>query len=247
MHNPQPGWVEQDAEQIWGSVVAAVTDAMAAAPGIEVAGVALSTQRESMLIWRRSTGEPLGSLLGWQDRRTADWCTNVLGTDAAAGRSVSDRTGLRIDPMFSAPKLRWLLDHRPADVPLEDVCAGTVDAWLVWRLTGGRVHATDAGNASRTLLYDVTALCWSDELGAIFGVPTAVLPEVRRSDAGYGVTQGLAGVADGTPIAAVLADSHAALFGQGGDSPGLVKATYGTGTSVMTRVAGFAPRRRACR
>ncbi len=240
--NPAPGWVQQDAEQIWASVLAAVADAGTAAGG-SVAAVALSTQRESVLAWRRSSGDPIGPLLGWQDRRTADWCTEVLGAEPDAERVVAARTGLRIDPMFSAPKLRWLLDHRPADVPLDDVCVGTVDAWLIWRLTGGRVHATDAGNASRTLLYDVGALAWSPELCRIFRVPGSVLPRSCRSDAGFGTTLGVPGVADGTPVAAVLADSHAALLGQGGESPGLVKATYGTGTSVMTPVAGYRPAR----
>jgi glycerol kinase len=237
--NPRPGWVEQDPEQIWRSVPEAVAEALSAAGDVRVVGVALSTQRESVLIWQRSTGRALGPLLGWQDRRTASWCTSLLSSDDPAAASVSTRTGLRIDPMFSAPKLRWLLDHRPVDAAIDDVCAGTVDAWLVWRLTGGRVHATDAGNASRTLLYDVTKLAWSKELCGLFGVPVSVLPDSRPSNAGFGETAGLAGIQDGTPLIAVLADSHAALFGQGGDSPGLVKATYGTGTSVMTPVSGY--------
>jgi glycerol kinase len=237
--NPRPGWVEQDPERLWRSVLAAVAEAMRAAAGVRVVGVALSTQRESVLIWQRSTGRPLGALLGWQDRRTADWCTDLLASDGAAATAVAKRTGLRIDPMFSAPKLRWLLDHRPAHVTLDDVCAGTVDAWLVWRLTGGRVHATDAGNASRTLLYDITDLAWSGELCVLFGVPVSALPDARASHAGFGQTSGIAGIPDETPVVAVLADSHAALFGQGGDSPGLVKATYGTGTSVMTPVADY--------
>jgi glycerol kinase len=237
--NPLPGWVEQDPEQLWRSVLAAVAQVLSAAADVRVVGVALSTQRESVLIWQRSTGRPLGPLLGWQDRRTVDWCTELLGRSDTAEKTVSTRTGLRIDPMFSAPKLRWLLDHRPAEVTLDDVCAGTVDAWLVWRLTGGRVHATDAGNASRTLLYDVRDLAWADELCELFGVPTSVLPDTRPSNAGFGQTSGVAGIPDGTPVIAVLADSHAALFGQGGDSPGLAKATYGTGTSVMTPVSDY--------
>ncbi len=246
--NPEAGWVEQDAEQIWRSVLAAVADllhavadVLSAAGDVRVVGVALSTQRESVLIWQRSTGRPLGPVLGWQDRRTADWCTDLAASDYTAAAAVSTRTGLRIDPMFSAPKLRWLLDHRPPEVPLTDICAGTVDAWLVWRLTGGRVHATDAGNASRTLLYDVTDLAWSAELCELFGVPVSVLPSARPSNAGFGRTSGIDGIPDGTPIVAVMADSHAALFGQGGDSPGLVKATFGTGTSVMTPVSSYRP------
>lgn len=239
--HPRPGWVEQDPDQLWASVLTAIGKAVSAAPGIELSGIALSTQRESVLIWRRSSGEPLGPVLGWQDQRTVDWCADLLAGDPAAGRTVADRTGLRVDPMFSAPKLRWLLDHRSPDVPIDDIGAGTVDAWLLWRLTGGQVHATDAGNASRTLLYDVTELGWSEQLRAVFGVPGEVLPRALRSDACFGATIGVPGAPDGTRVVAVLADSHAALFGQGGETPGLVKATYGTGTSVMTPVAGYRP------
>lgn len=233
---PQPGWVEQDAELIWDSVQAAVTRCLADG-ALDIAGVALSTQRESVVAWRRSTGTPIGPVLGWQDQRTAAWCSTI--TSAGAAALVSARTGLRIDAMFSAPKIRWLLRHRASGLDLDDVAVGTIDAWLTWRLTGGRVHACDAGNASRTLLYDVVDLAWSAELCTLFEVPVEVLPEVRRSDDSYGEVRDLAGITDGTPIVAVLADSHAALFGQGCTTPGLAKATYGTGTSVMTAVAAF--------
>ena len=233
---PQPGWVEQDAELIWVSVQSAVARCVADGP-LDIVGVTLSTQRESVLAWRRSTGRPIGPMLGWQDQRTADWCSKITNADAAA--LVSDRTGLRIDAMFSAPKIRWLLKHSASSIDLDDVAVGTVDASLIWRLTGGRVHACDAGNASRTLLYDVVDLAWSAELCALFEVPIAVLPDVRRSDGSFGEVRDLPGIPDGTPIVAVLADSHAALFGQGCTTPGLAKATYGTGTSVMTPVAAF--------
>jgi glycerol kinase len=178
---------------------------------------------------------PLGPVIGWQDRRTTTWCTQALSEQD--GQLVIRRTGLRIDPMFSAPKMRWLLDNRPPDVPLADVRLGTVDSWLVWQLTGGSAHLCEAGNASRTLLYDITELDWNGELLDIFGVPAATLPATVASDHVFGTTSGVPLVPDGTPIAAVMADSHAALFGQGCTDVGMAKATYGTGSSVMAPVA----------
>lgn len=238
---PRPGWVEQDADRLWESVVEAVQDCLGSATGaVDIAGLALSTQRESVVAWSGRTGQPVGPMIGWQDRRTADWCAETIGS--AARETVRQRTGLRVDPMFSAPKIRWLLDQLPADVSVEDVRVGTVDAWLLWRLSGGQVHRAEAGNASRTLLFDVTELAWSDELCAIFGVPPTVLPEVLPSAADFGSCTGVPGVPDGTPVVAVLADSHAALYGHDCTEPGTAKATYGTGSSVMTPVAGLPDR-----
>jgi glycerol kinase len=235
---PRPGWVEQDADRLWASVVEAVEDCLAAVTGaVEIAGLALSTQRESVVAWSARTGRPVGPVIGWQDRRTADWCAETIGS--VARETVRQRTGLRVDPMFSAPKLRWLLDHLPADVGVDDVRVGTVDAWLLWRLSGGEVHRAEAGNASRTLLFDVTELAWSDELCAIFGIPPTVLPEVLPSAADFGSCAGVPGIPDGTPIVTVLADSHAALYGHDCTEAGMAKATYGTGSSVMTPVAGL--------
>jgi glycerol kinase len=236
--SPAPGWVEQSADAIWASVLGAVADGLGE-QAWTVVGISLSTQRESVVGWQASTGRPLGSVIGWQDRRTAAWCAATFGPDARA--TVRRRTGLQIDAMFSAPKLRWLLDHLPADVAFDDVRVGTVDAWLVWRLTGGRLHACDAGNASRTLLFDVVDLTWSEELLGLFGVPASALPEVRASNSRFGTTVGVPGFGDGTPILAVMADSHAALYGQGCTTPGMAKATYGTGSSVMTPVDTFVP------
>jgi glycerol kinase len=233
--SPRPGWVEQDAARIWTSVLEAMAACLASAPDAEIQGVALSTQRESVVGWQASTGMPLGPVIGWQDRRTTTWCTQALSEQD--GQLVIRRTGLRIDPMFSAPKMRWLLDNRPPDVPLADVRLGTVDSWLVWQLTGGAAHLSEAGNASRTLLYDITELNWNGELLDIFGVPAATLPATVASDHGFGTTSGVPLVPDGTPIAAVMADSHAALFGQGCTDVGMAKATYGTGSSVMAPVA----------
>jgi glycerol kinase len=228
--------VEQDADDIWTSVLAAVGAARAADPDAVLAGVTVTNQRESVVAWRLSTGDPLGPVIGWQDRRTASWCQRIA--TAEADDRVRTRTGLRIDAMFSGPKMRWLLDQRP-DVPTSDVGLGTVEAWLVWRLTGGRTYAGEAGNASRTLLYDVSDLGWSDELCALFGVPVETLPPVQPSNGQFGRTRDVPGLPDGLPLLAVLADSHAALYGQGGTTLGVAKATFGTGSSVMTPTTTF--------
>jgi glycerol kinase len=227
--HPRPGWVEQDADQIWSSVLAAVVGCLAGTPDAWVVAVALSTQRESVVGWSRSTGRSVSPVLGWQDARTAERWAGLI---ADAPPMVRRRTGLRVDAMFSAPKINWLLTHLSGQ-PLVDVCVGTVDSWLVWRLTGGGRRACDAGNASRTLLYDIRQLAWSTELCELFEVPLQVLPEVLASNGNFGDASGAPGIPDGTPIAAVMADSHAALLGQGCTTPGSAKATYGTGTSVM--------------
>jgi glycerol kinase len=240
LRSPQPGWVEQDADDIWSSVLAAVAGCRSADPDAALAGVTVTNQRESVVAWRRSTGEPLGPVIGWQDRRTASWCQGLA--TVAADDQVRKRTGLRIDAMFSGPKMRWLLDQRP-DVPTSDVGLGTVDAWLVWRLTGGRTYAAEAGNASRTLLYDVQDLAWSAELCALFGVPVEALPAVQPSNGQFGKTRDVPGLPDGLPLLAVLADSHAALYGQGGTTLGVAKATFGTGSSVMTPTTTFSAAR----
>ncbi len=229
LSTPHPGWAEQDAEDIWQSVLQAISRCIAAAGPVEIVGLALSTQRESVVGWRR-TGEAVGPVIGWQDVRTTDWCSNL---PSSVDDLVRERTGLRVDAMFSAPKLQWLLEHAAPDR------AGTVDSWLIHRLTGCREHLTEAGNASRTLLYDVLDLDWSTSLLEAFGVPRSVLPEVRASNGGFGTTSGVPGLRDGIPIVAVLADSHAAMYGQGCTRAGMIKATYGTGSSVMTPVDSF--------
>jgi glycerol kinase len=230
---PRPGWVEQDPDRIWTSVLEAMAACLEGATDAEIVGLALSTQRESVVGWLRS-GAPLGPVIGWQDRRTATWCSEAL--NERDGQLVTARTGLRIDPMFSAPKMRWLLDNAPTGVSIDDVRLGTVDSWLVWQLTGGAEHLCEAGNASRTLLYDITALDWSADLLDVFGVPATTLPATVASDKGFGITSGVPLVPDGTPIVAILADSHAALFGQACTEVGMAKATYGTGSSVMAPV-----------
>jgi len=235
--SPHPEWVEQEANRLWSSVLEAMAGCIESIPDAKIAGIALSTQRESVVGWQASTGMPLGPVIGWQDRRTTEWCNQTI--DDQGRKLVHDRSGLRIDPMFSAPKMRWLLDHLPISVQMDDVRLGTVDSWLIWRLTAGLEHLCEAGNASRTLLYDIAELDWNEDLLNVFGVPATALPAAVASDRGFGVTSGVPLVPDGTPILAVLADSHAALFGHGCTEVGEAKATYGTGTSVMAPVVGL--------
>jgi glycerol kinase len=227
---PAPGWVEQDADLIWSATLEAVDDCLGQVPEAGVVGLALSSQRESAVIWSRSTGLPLGPVLGWQDARTAEACEAF---DAGVAELVRARTGLSLDAMFSAPKMRWLLDAALADgVDVDDICLGTVDSWLVWNLTGE--HAAEAGNASRTLLFNIHTLEWDPDLLGIFGIPATSLGGIRASDAGFGLTIGAGKLLAGVPVAAVLADSHAAMYRHGCTEWGAGKATYGTGSSVMT-------------
>jgi glycerol kinase len=232
---PAAGWVEQDAHQLWDATRAAVETCLAA-DGRLPAGIAISNQRESVVAWSRTSGEPLGPVLGWQDARTADWCAAASQAPGVADL-VRDRTGLSLEPAYSASKLRWLVDAaRAGGADPSDILVGTIDTWLVWQLTG--THVIEAGNASRTLLLDLRTLSWDPELLDLFGIPEVVLPEVRASDAGFGRTVGGQGIPAGIPVIAILADSHAALFHHASADPGSGKATYGTGTSVMVPCAG---------
>lgn len=232
---PQPAWVEQDASAIWQSVVEAVDECLAAAPPHRLLAAAVTNQRESVIVWERASGRPVGPVIVWQCRRTADFCARLQ--EQGWGSLLAQRTGLAVDPLFSASKMRWLLDHvedgqRRAE--RGELCLGTMDSWLLWNLTGGQVHACDVTNASRTQLLDIHTLNWSDELLALFGVPRPALPDVRPSNASFGVTASVGRLPAGAPIASMIGDSHAALFGQAGFRPGAIKATYGTGSSLMT-------------
>ncbi|WP_159618143.1 FGGY family carbohydrate kinase [Ruania rhizosphaerae] len=231
MAHPQPGWVEQDAEELLASVHAAVRGAVADA-AVENSGgvvsVGLSTQRESAVIWDRRTGEPLGPVLGWQDRRTSAAADAFEAGDAAR---VQEITGLPVDPMFSALKLAWLLDQVDSDrrrARAGEICLGTVDSWIVTRITGE--HRIEAGNASRTQLLDLATANWSPELLDRFAIPAEALPRVVASDEPT-ASADWGGVT--APLTAVLGDSHASLYGHGARRPGEVKVTYGTGSSVM--------------
>ncbi|PSL00348.1 glycerol kinase [Haloactinopolyspora alba] len=229
---PAPAWFEQDAEVIWAGVLDAVEQCMNAVPNVVLAGVTISVQRESVVAWRRSDGRALAPVIGWQDGRMAEFCAELAAEGADA--MIRARTGLRLDPMFSAPKMRWLVDSlRSAGAASDDLCLGTVDAFLVHRLTGGDTFATEAGCASRTLLLDVDKTAWSPELLDTFGIPAEVLPEVRTSAGGFGRTAGAGSIPADLPVLAVLGDSHAALYAQGCRTEGAAKATYGTGSSVM--------------
>lgn len=232
--HPQPGWVEQDPSRIWRSVREAIAECLGAGPPADVLGIAISNQRESVTIWDAETGEPLGPVVSWQCRRSAPVCTDLN----AAGHShrVQALTGLPIDPMFPGPKMKWLLDRAPAG---RTIRLGTIDAWLIHCLTDGAVHACDASNAARSQLYDLNRKTWSDELCELFGVPKAVLPEVRDSASDFGATRNVPGLRDGIRIAAAIGDSHAALFGHGAFNPGDGKVTFGTGSSIMTTLPRF--------
>ena len=224
---PQPGWFEQDGENLWQATMMAAANCLAKAADVSLAGLAITNQRESVIAWRRSTGQPLSPVLGWQDARTASLCDDLQGS----AELIHQTSGLRLDPMFSAPKIAWLLGQLDS---LDDVCIGTIDAYLVARLTG--LALTEAGNASRTLLFDLRQLAWSAPLLDVFGLPISVLPQVMASNAGFGTVRHGSPIASGVPVVAIMGDSHSALYRYSLTSPGAAKVTYGTGSSVMTSV-----------
>jgi glycerol kinase len=235
-HFPRPGWVEHDAVEIWEAV--RTTLAEVAPQAGRVAAIGITNQRETVLAWDRVTGTPYGTAIVWQDRRTAARC-DELSTGGHLPL-VRDATGLVLDPYFSGSKVEWLLRNR--DIPLDDRLAiGTIDSWVMWNLTGGAVHATDPSNASRTMLFDIRRMDWSDELCDMFGVPRSALPEVRPSSGRFGVTAVGAGLPAGIPISGVAGDQQAALFGQACLRPGMAKNTYGTGSFVLINVGGECP------
>ncbi len=234
-HYPAPGWVEHDAEDIWRDTLATAREAIArsASSARDIVAIGITNQRETVVIWDRATGIPIHRAIVWQDRRTADACAQ-LKSDGAEDL-VRERTGLLLDAYFSGTKIRWLLDHvAGARTRAErgELAVGTIDCFLLWRLTGGRVHATDVTNASRTLLFDIHRQQWDDELLALLRVPRSLLPEVKDSSAVYGETA--AGLFDQPiPIAGIAGDQHAALVGQACFEPGMVKSTYGTGCFML--------------
>ena len=239
-HYPSPGWVEHDADEIWERIADTLRDVLQQVHerGATVAAIGITNQRETVLAWSRRTGRPYGTAIVWQDRRTAARCEEL--TAAGALPLVRERTGLVLDPYFSGTKIEWLLRNR--DIPVDDDLAiGTIDTWLLWKLTGGTVHATDPSNASRTMLFDITTLTWSAEMCDLLGVPMHALPEVRPSSGRFGVTSGLDGIAAGIPISGIAGDQQAALFGQACFTPGMVKNTYGTGSFVLMNVGAQCP------
>ena len=231
---PQHGWVEHDAEEIWQTVTVVIPEALQAA-GVEASqltAIGLTNQRETVVLWERSSSRPLARALVWQDRRTSEFCRQRKQDEPW----ISERTGLILDPYFSATKIHWLMDQDTglrARAESGKLAAGTIDSWLIWHLTGGKVHATDASNASRTLLLDIHKGTWDDQLCRFFDVPAALLPQVRPSAADFGTTLGLNFLPDGLPIAGVAGDQQSALFGQGGFNAGAAKCTYGTGAFFL--------------
>jgi glycerol kinase len=244
-HFPKPGWVEHDPEAIWKSALTAVRGALrdAGAGARQIAAIGITNQRETTILWDRRTGKPIAPAIVWQDGRTADRCRALRRAGHAAG--IRSRTGLVIDPYFSATKVEWLLQHVRGARTLQKkgrLAFGTVDSWLVWKLTGGAVHATDPTNASRTMLYHIGRLQWDDVLLDRFGVTLDMLPEVRPSSGNFGVTRGVPGLPNDIPIAGIAGDQQAAMFGQGCVTPGESKNTYGTGCFFLlqtgkTRIA----------
>lgn len=234
--HPRPGWVNQDPEEVWQSVREAVRVCLSHEDPARVAAVGLSTQRESYLLWDRASGEAVSPLISWQDQRTS------LGEDLrqpAVAALVRERSGLPLDPMFSASKAAWLLDTYDSGRERStrgELCLGTIDSWLLFKLTAE--HLTEHGNASRTQLLNVRTGEWDEDLLRLFGVPHAALPELRSSNGPFPTLRGLDPLPDGTPIHAVMGDSHSALFAHGAFTPGAVKATYGTGSSVMGLLEG---------
>jgi glycerol kinase len=231
---PQPGWVEHDANDIWTSVTAALSTALVGIDPKSIAAIGITNQRETAVVWDRATSKPVHNAIVWQDRRTADRCADLKRAGHEA--RVRELTGLTLDPYFSGTKIAWMLREVAGLAEAAragSVAFGTIDSYLLWRLTSGRVHATDVTNASRTLLFDLHTLDWSDELLELIGVPRAMLPKVVASSGEVGKTHGVPGLPDGIPIAGIAGDQQAALFGQACFTPGDAKCTYGTGAFIL--------------
>lgn len=226
---PQPGWVEHDANEIWSTQYGTMAEALVKA-GItlkDIAAVGITNQRETTVVWDRTTGQPVYNAIVWQDRRTASYCDELKAAGHAA--SIQQKTGLIIDAYFSATKLKWILDNVAGareKAAKGELAFGTIDTWLVWKLTNGKAHVTDVSNASRTMLFNIHSLQWDEALLELFDIPAAVLPQVKSSSAVYGETEGV-------PVAGIAGDQQAALFGQMCTKPGMVKNTYGTGCFML--------------
>jgi glycerol kinase len=232
---PQAGWVEHDANEIWRNQSAVAVEALAKAglTARDVSAIGITNQRETSVVWDRHTGKPIGNAIVWQDRRTADVCGAMKAEGAEA--LFIERTGLRLDPYFSGTKLKWLLDHHEGartKAVNGDLLFGTIDTWLIWKLTGGKVHVSDATNASRTLLLNIHTGAWDDECLCLLDIPKAMLPRVVDSSGIIGEVSAVAELA-GLPIAGIAGDQHAALFGQACFESGMAKNTYGTGCFLL--------------
>ncbi|AGC68058.1 glycerol kinase 1 [Thermoclostridium stercorarium subsp. stercorarium DSM 8532] len=234
---PKPEWVEHDPEEIARNVRTAVSKVMQEgdASWSDVAAIAVTNQRETGMLWDGVTGKPVYNAVVWQCPRAKEKC-DLLARDAEIAQYIHKKTGLHISPYFTAPKIQWILNNIPGvrEKALDgNLKFGTMDSWVIWNLTGGKVHATDFSNASRTLLLDLESLEWDQKLLDIFEIPRQIMPEIKPSDSIFGFTEGDSVIPEGIPISGVMGDSHAALFGQNCFRPGMTKATYGTGSSVM--------------
>lgn len=235
--HPRAAWSEQDPEEIISAVASAIMQALSTLDDYDIKAVAISNQRESVMVWDRESGLALTPLVSWQCRRSTEFCATLAETPLAS--TVQFKSGLPIDPLFPAAKIKLLLESLPDGMQRAangELCVGTVDTWLSWRMTGGATFVTDYSNASRTQLFNIHSLEWDAELLAIFSIPLTCLPDIVNSAAAAGETKGFAALPDGVPILSRIGDSHAALYGQGGFIPGSIKATYGTGSSLMTPV-----------
>ena len=232
---PQPGWVEHDANEIWSTQIGVATEAVQKA-GIttqDIAAIGITNQRETTVVWDRQTSQPVYNAIVWQDRRTSDYC-DQLKNDGSA-KIIKEKTGLVTDAYFSGTKIKWILDNvEGAREKAEkgELCFGTIDAWLLWKLTKGQVHATDVSNASRTMIFNIHTLQWDQELLDLMNIPLAMLPEVRGSSEVYGYTEQI-GTSAKIPVSGIAGDQQAALFGQMCTQPGMVKNTYGTGCFML--------------
>ncbi len=264
-HFPRPGWVEHDPEEIWRSVHSTVMEVLAQVPPSSIAAIGITNQRETTVVWDRETGEPVSNAIVWQCRRTAERCDELNRTPALTD-SIRERTGLPVDAYFSATKIEWILRNVPGAREKADagrLLFGTTDSWVLWKLTGGQVHATDFTNASRTMLFNIDTLCWDEEILGRFGIPVSMLPVVRPSSGVIGYTADLTpsaqrpvplrkgdicggkggiGIPAGIPISGIAGDQQAALFGQACFEPGTIKNTYGTGSFILMNAGKIRPR-----
>ncbi|MEN9594304.1 MAG: hypothetical protein RLY23_787 [Actinomycetota bacterium] len=237
---PQPGWVEHDAEEIWSATLETLTEVVAhiTQDGSTIAAIGITNQRETTVAWSKKSRRPLHRAIVWQDRRTAQRCDELRSEDFEP--TIRRLTGLVLDPYFSGTKMEWLLTHGGVERN-EDLALGTIDSWLVWCLTGGQVHATDSSNASRTMLYDIGRLAWSEELCSKFGVPIGSLPRVLPSSGVFGLTEPASCAGLSVPISGIAGDQQAALFGQACFEKGMAKNTYGTGSFVLVNLGTTLP------
>ena len=234
-HFPKSGWVEHDPKDIWSSEASVIAEAITGIGinGLDIAGIGITNQRETTIVWDADTGEPIYNAIVWQDRRTAEYCDSIKTPENI--KTIRNKTGLIIDAYFSATKIKWILDNVPGAKEKADkgnLRFGTVDTWLIWNLTRGEVHVTDVSNASRTMLFNINTLEWDKELMSFFGIPMSMMPEVRSSSEVYGYTKTTI-FAHRVPIAGIAGDQQAALFGQMCSSEGSVKNTYGTGCFLL--------------